>query len=292
MTKGTTTEATQLTLDALFSSFSSGSHSGPRPVAVPTPVPVPLAVPVTHATQEQHERLRISAQTTISHAARETVFLTITDNRRTMLSSRWRKGVRLLRLHKMFLQAPAKVLEAVGRYVARADRPAGKLIDQYIAESQAAITPAVAKPIVLDPKGEFYDLAQIAASLSHEYFGGTVNLPIGWGRAAISQPKRRRRRTLRMGIYLLEEKIIRIHPVLDQQWVPKFFVEWVVFHEMLHHVVPIEEKNGRHEYHSKEFQERERTFHRYPEAKKWEQENLSRLIASRGRVSRKNNARE
>jgi hypothetical protein len=312
MSNGSSQHGLQLSLEALFarpqphatptkqqhhaSGMSKAAHALAKPTASHEPdcASTCVAEPLKRAARvsgpsgdgQAMESLRISAQALIASAAREPVALTITDNRRTMLSSRWRQGRRYLRLHKMFLSASPKLLEAIGRYVARGDRLAGKLIDQFIAEHQSAIALADKKPVVLQPVGAVYDLRQIEAELSEHYFAGAVQLPIGWGRAAISQSKRRRRRTLRMGIYLLDEQLIRIHPVLDQRWVPRYFVEWVVFHEMLHHVVPIAEKNGRHEYHSKEFCARERTFARYNDAKKWEEENLSRLIASRGRLSR------
>ncbi len=86
-----------------------------------------------------------------------------------------------------------------------------------------------------------------------------------------------------MGTYLIDERIIRIHPALDQPFVPRYFVEWVVYHEMLHHVVPMPVVNGRRVYHSDEFRDLERRFDDFERARAWEEAHLTRLISSRGR---------
>lgn len=208
--------------------------------------------------------------------------VTITDNRRTMISVRRRDGLRHVRLHHMFLDAPLDVIEAVGRYLARGDRVASKHVDQYIAANQTRIRAGQpSAPTRLEPRGRVYDLAEIQRSLSERYFDGKVQLDITWGRAATNQRRRRARRTIRMGTYFIEEKLIRIHPALDQAFVPRYFVEWVVYHEMLHHVVPMPVLGGRKVYHSPEFRARERLYEDYERAREWEQRNLRRLITSR-----------
>jgi len=62
--------------------------------------------------------------------------------------------------------------------------------------------------------------------------------------------------------------------------VPRFFVEYIVYHEMLHHVVQMPVLDGRRCMHGPEFKARERCFARYAEAIAWEREHLDRLLAS------------
>ena len=81
-----------------------------------------------------------------------------------------------------------------------------------------------------------------------------------------------------MGSYSVEDQLIRIHPSLDRTYVPRFFIESVVFHEMLHHIHPIPIKGGRRQYHTEEFLANERRFPRYMDAKKWERANIDRLL--------------
>ena len=81
-----------------------------------------------------------------------------------------------------------------------------------------------------------------------------------------------------MGSYSVEERLIRIHRSLDRGFVPRFFVEWIVFHEMLHQVHDIKVKNGRREFHSKAFLSNEARFERYAEARAWERIHLDALL--------------
>lgn len=228
------------------------------------------------------EQARAALEARIAASARQEVRLRLTDNCHTMLSTRFADGVRSLRLHRMFVGAPDAVIDAVGLYIARGDRAAGALIDEFIEARQHTIAARPQRALSLKPRGAVYDLAEVQRALSERYFSGEVELPIGWGRAS-SARGRRGRRTIRMGVYLIESRAIRIHPALDQRWVPRFFVEWVVFHEMLHHVVPAPERDGRKHYHSKAFRERERAFEEFERAQQWEREHLARLIATRAR---------
>ena len=81
-----------------------------------------------------------------------------------------------------------------------------------------------------------------------------------------------------MGSYSVEDRLIRIHRALDRAFVPRFFVAWIVFHEMLHQVHDIRVINGRREFHSKEFMADESQFAQFDEAKRWERANIDALL--------------
>ena len=81
-----------------------------------------------------------------------------------------------------------------------------------------------------------------------------------------------------MGSYSLEENLIRIHPGLDQEWIPACYLRWVVFHEMLHAAQPAPVVNGRHAFHTPEFAAEERRFVQYVEATEWERRNIAALL--------------
>ena len=68
--------------------------------------------------------------------------------------------------------------------------------------------------------------------------------------------RRCRRSSIRLGTYTHDQQLVRIHPALDQPEVPRFFVAFVVFHELLHHVVPAERRSGRIDYHPPAFRKR------------------------------------
>lgn len=200
--------------------------------------------------------------------------LVVTDNRSTMLSAQSKGGRLEVRLHHMFLTADEDILEAVGDYLAGSQRPAGT-IDRFIEEHRARYVAPVCRQSALHAQGLHHDLRAIVDDLAERHLGGRVDVKITWGKRV--QPKRRQR-SLQLGTYLPDEQLIRIHPVLDQPWVPSFFVEAVVFHEMLHHDMPAVVKSGRRHYHTNAFKRRERSFEYHSAAEQWEKENLWRLL--------------
>jgi len=85
-----------------------------------------------------------------------------------------------------------------------------------------------------------------------------------------------------MGVYDHLTRTIRIHPALDQEVVPRFFVEYIVFHEMLHQAVPGDDRGSRREHHGPPFRRRERAYPGYARAIAWERENLALLLGRPG----------
>jgi hypothetical protein len=61
-----------------------------------------------------------------------------------------------------------------------------------------------------------------------------------------------------------------MNPLLDRRTVPRFFVEFIVYHEMLHADIGVETRNGRRRVHTWEFRRRERLFREYARAISWE----------------------
>jgi hypothetical protein len=131
----------------------------------------------------------------------------------------------------------------------------------------------------LPNRGRYHDLDLILADLRAGYFPNCAAVRICWGRWS----GRSRPRSMRFGAYLPEEKLIRIHPALDQAFVPRSFVEFIVYHELLHHVIPPVRVNGRYQIHSAAFRRREREFPAYAEAIAWRQQSLRRLLRSNRR---------
>ena len=86
------------------------------------------------------------------------------------------------------------------------------------------------------------------------------------------------RRAIKLGTYSATERLIRIHPVLDKPWVPRYFVCFVIYHEMLHHVMPTTVVGGRRVLHPPLFQARERFFRDFERAMAWERAHLHRLL--------------
>lgn len=219
-------------------------------------------------------------QDRLARALGERVAVTVTDNRSTMVSFRRRPGLISFRLHHMFKAAADEVVRALAKFAGRGRGrgAAGRVLDDFIKVHNRHIRRDLESIAhTLRPRGEAHDLSAIFDSLNARYFDGKLEARIGWGR----EPPRRRRRSIKMGTYFHETRVIRIHPALDQERVPEYFVAWVVYHEMLHQAVPPVRSGGRRKVHTTTFWERERSFHDCERAKSWERDNLSLLLRCR-----------
>jgi hypothetical protein len=110
---------------------------------------------------------------------------------------------------------------------------------------------------------------------------------ITWGKAAgenahpASNCRRTRTASLQLGSYSYEDRLIRIHRVLDRPGVPRYVVESVVYHELLHADLPPVTRRGRRYFHTPEFRRRERQFRHFERADRWVRENLQQLLKAR-----------
>lgn len=200
----------------------------------------------------------------------------ITDNLRTMLSVKRGQGVFTFRLHHMFIHASPRVLRAVASYAERQDAEASERLRVFIDDNEDAIRRRTnARPIPVDVAGKFHNLQAIFDELNAHYFGGAIQARITWG----PRTKRKRgRQSIKLGSYTVEDELIRIHPVLDAADVPRYFVAWVVYHEMLHEIHDMPVVDGRRVYHTRAFRNAEAKFEQYPEAVLWERTNLHKLL--------------
>ena len=229
------------------------------------------------------DRVRALAEELAQKVSRQLgldVRLAVTDNRSTVISFRRRSHSLLLRVHHMFLHAPPRIVTALADYAGRGKKAAGPVLDGYIREQRHRLRPARPRA-PLKSRGLFHDLGEIYERLNAEYFGNTIDARIGWGRCA----PRRNQRSIRMGVYLHEERAIRIHPALDRPEVPGYFVAFVVFHEMLHQAIPAAQCAGKKQHHGPEFRARERSYPDYARAVAWEKAHLELLLGTRGRAA-------
>lgn len=210
------------------------------------------------------------------------VSLRVTDNVHTMLSFRRRAGHLEVRLHHMFLAAPAPIIDALARYIRGVDPSASTVLDRFIRGHRwliRRVPPHVRrKRVAIRSHGRHHDLGAIFERLGAALLGKRVDCEITWGSApAVRIP----RSSIKLGSYSADSRLIRIHPALDQAFVPRFFVEWIVFHEMLHHVHGISRRKGKRCVHTERFCEDERRFPEFERARAWERANLDRLLAWR-----------
>jgi hypothetical protein len=227
--------------------------------------------------------------------------LDLTDNRRTILSVRPAPigdRVRLtLRIHRSFVEAPDDVLRAVASFVesrrgSDRARQALTVIRDHFSTHRTAADRHRRRPS-LRPEGVALDLRHVADDLNQRYFDGRLSVDITWGRAAAgpAQPAHRcrhrpRTSSLQLGSYSYEDRLVRVHRVLDAPGVPRYVVEAVVYHELLHADMPPVVKDGRRLYHTPEFRRRERLFRGLDRADRWIREHLPELLAARQKRKR------
>ncbi len=127
-----------------------------------------------------------------------------------------------------------------------------------------------------EAQGRFFNLRAIFDKMNARYFRNRIKgYRILWGRRRRERP----RETVVFGTIQEDDRMIRIHPLLDRAFVPTWFLEYVVYHEMLHSVVADRyDAEGRRIVHHARFLEKERRFHWFRRAKVWEQENLARFL--------------
>lgn len=125
------------------------------------------------------------------------------------------------------------------------------------------------RKVITTDIGEVYDLGSIFDELNARYFGREIERPtLSWSA----------KRTFRiLGHHDRTHGHISISRSLDDQRVPKFVVEYVMFHEMLHIVHPARIVNGRRYNHTSEFRRDERRYPQFTAANQWIESNVGKL---------------
>ncbi|HKS23853.1 MAG TPA: hypothetical protein VJZ76_13710 [Thermoanaerobaculia bacterium] len=125
-------------------------------------------------------------------------------------------------------------------------------------------------PLPLEiPNQGHHHLDSLAAEIHRTYFFKVPPLRVRWGHNI----SRKRRRSIRLGSYNHVTLEIRIHPALNSPRIPAFFIQSVIHHEYLHHMLGAN--------HNRKFHAYERQFRYHRESKEWLRRNLSALLGLR-----------
>lgn len=136
----------------------------------------------------------------------------------------------------------------------------------------------LAEPVVVADSVDSceHDLFSYAREVAQQYFD--FQLPISWGRM-----KNGELRSITFGYYHPKPPRIVINPRLNQPWIPKDVITYVIFHEMLHHICkghwdrhPVLGRYFR--VHTKEFRTREKEFVHYQQSRSFLKKNLRRIL--------------
>ena len=117
--------------------------------------------------------------------------------------------------------------------------------------------------------GRVYDLNRIFLRVNRRHFDGEIEKPV------LTWSKRKTRSIL--GHHDAAHETITISKTLDSPEVPEWFVEYIMFHEMLHIKHPARIINGRRYYHTPAFRSEEKSYPKYEQAQEW----LDRVVRTR-----------
>lgn len=133
------------------------------------------------------------------------------------------------------------------------------------------------RKVVSSARGRVYDLEQIFTRLNRRFFDGALKKP------TLTWSQRETQRIL--GHHDAAHDTIVISKSLDEVDVPDWFVEFVLYHEMLHIKHPARVVKGRRYYHTRAFRVEERRFPYYEEAQGLLEHIARQRQASRARAA-------
>ncbi len=108
-------------------------------------------------------------------------------------------------------------------------------------------------------RGQAYDLDEVFEELNRQFFHGLLARPqMTWSRAHARNS---------LGHYDPAHNAIVVSRVFDQPRVPRYAIDYIVYHEMLHLKYPAKLRGSRRCVHGPEFQAEEKMFPHLEEAK-------------------------
>jgi predicted metal-dependent hydrolase len=182
---------------------------------------------------------------------------------------RLRAGRLLVRLSDLLEGSPDVVLRAIAHillakmYRQPIDRGQSARYRKYVASHDIVRQTHLVRQLrgrkrLRSARGFFYDLDAVFEELNTRFFHGLMARP----RMSWSQTKTRRT----LGHYDPAHNAIIISKIFDHAAMPRFALEYVVYHEMLHLKHPVRLRGSRRCVHSAEFQAEEKLFPKMAEA--------------------------
>lgn len=205
-------------------------------------------------------------QKSLEKGSTNRIQLRINNNRSTMLSVRWEPDCTRVSLHRMFLEAPQNIMQDLACYVRQEQENISPVVKEFIEDKLKLLDYSHELDLdKLHTKGHVYNLQKIFDALNQEYFSNQLKLYITW----FGKHTLKARNRLTFGLYHDPLKLIKINRILDTPSIPSYLIEYVIYHEMVHHVCPSYYENGIHRVHTREFKERELKFKHFHLAQKW-----------------------
>ena len=185
---------------------------------------------------------------------------------------RLREGRLLVRISDLLEGAPEPVLRAIAHillakmYRKPIDREHATRYRRYVSTHHMSQKAHLVRQIrgrkrITTAQGHVYHLEEIFEDLNRRFFYGLLARPL------MTRSSERARN--RLGHYDPAHNAIVVSSVFDHPRVPRYVVEYIVYHEMLHLKHPVKLRGSRRCVHSSEFQEEEKRFEKLAEAREF-----------------------
>ena len=185
---------------------------------------------------------------------------------------RLREGRIKVHLSDLLEGAPEAVLRAIGHILlaklyrkqiepAHADRYRRFASSDSVLRHSERIRQTRGRKRVSTHLGQHYDLNEVFESLNRRFFHGLL------GRPVLTWSEHSAKRTL--GHYDAAHNTIMVSRVFDRRNTPRYAIEYLMYHEMLHLKHPVKVRAGRRCVHSREFQIEEKLFPELDRAKEY-----------------------
>jgi predicted metal-dependent hydrolase len=177
---------------------------------------------------------------------------------------RLREGKLLVRLSDLLEGAPSSVIEAIAHILiaklyrkpitpAHNDRYRRYTSSEAVSKQAEQARQTRGRKQIYTAAGRYYHLEEVFEAVNIRFFHGLL------GRPVLTWSAHHARRTL--GHYDAAHNTIVVSRVFDGPHVPRYAIEYLMYHEMLHLKHPVvRARGGRRCIHSREFQAEERLF--------------------------------
>ncbi len=184
-------------------------------------------------------------------------------------SARKRNGLIFMRISDTFYDAPEEVLLSLGKILLAklnrkpVDKKDRRLYGEYLTSErlQARASKILnRKKAIRIVRGHHKDLDLSFERVNSQYFSSSMRKPL------LTWSVRRARRTL--GRYDPRRDCVFISRLLDSSKIPDEFLDFIMYHELLHKKHGVSLKKGRRKIHTFNFKNDERKFRNYEAMKK------------------------
>jgi hypothetical protein len=176
---------------------------------------------------------------------------------------RLRDGKLIVRLSDLLEFAPENVHRAIAHILLAklyrkpiepmfADRYRRYTQSEAVSKQAERIRQDRGRKVITSPQGHLYDLDEVFESVNRRFFHGLLGRPTLTWSAHVAKRM--------LGHYDAAHNTIVVSRVFDRPGTPRYAIEYLLYHEMLHLKHPVTVRAGRRCVHSREFQAEERLF--------------------------------